>query len=431
MDIPFIYARYNRKFEEYFYDYKNLLKKYITSSSGYFENDTSWYQGHINYNATEWRYRYNPFGEREQKRMYRAEDQSSAYPWVYNLMGLNNMQYAVYHGYQTDDEYTQHYTFGFTQKPDIWKPVVFLYPAEYNIFTLGSSPKYTYKYRNNMWEKQYKIYDYLGSLKAVTEEDGTVLTRKSYLPYGELLETELEPQTKGYIGKERDKENNLGDHGVRKYDSQIGRFTSIDPLWEMYMGWTPYQYCGNNPVNTRDGNGLLLENPDGSLKSKSQDKKNPSSLARYLFTERSKQLIPAVNGSASNCAGYALTGEFHWDISTFDGMVVVNDEYNKVEDQNDVQKDDIIVYFDKKGNPVHFGRIIGIKYDEKGNVVDMTYQWVDGSSSWETVPNKTSVNDLYTSKGYGNKKLYSRSIFRKKDGLNKPRKLEEKSNIVD
>ena len=55
-----------------------------------------------------------------------------------------------------------------------------------------------------MWEKQYKIYDYLGSLKAVTEEDGTVLTRKSYLPYGELLETELEPQSKVYIGKEND-----------------------------------------------------------------------------------------------------------------------------------------------------------------------------------------------------------------------------------
>ena len=89
-----------------------------------------------------------------------------------------------------------------------------------DMFKLGSSPKYTYKYRNNMWEKQYKIYDYIGSLKAVTEEDGTVLTRKSYLPFGEPLETEHEPQTKGYIGKEKDKENNLGDHGVRKYDSQ-------------------------------------------------------------------------------------------------------------------------------------------------------------------------------------------------------------------
>ena len=65
-----------------------------------------------------------------------------------------------------------------------------------------------------MWEKQYKIYDYLGSLMAVTEEDCTVLTRKSYFPYGEPLEAKLEPQTKGYIWKEKDKENFLDDYGV-------------------------------------------------------------------------------------------------------------------------------------------------------------------------------------------------------------------------
>jgi len=33
-----------------------------------------------------------------------------------------------------------------------------------------------------------------------------------------------------FIGKEKDKESNYADHGVRKYDDEIGRFTSIDPL---------------------------------------------------------------------------------------------------------------------------------------------------------------------------------------------------------
>ncbi len=48
-----------------------------------------------------------------------------------------------------------------------------------------------------------------------------------------------------YIGKEKDVESSLGDHGVRKYDYETGRFNSVDPLFEKYYGWTPYQFAGN------------------------------------------------------------------------------------------------------------------------------------------------------------------------------------------
>ncbi len=60
-----------------------------------------------------------------------------------------------------------------------------------------------------------------------------------------------------YIGKEMDKESNLADHGVRKYENEVGVFTSIDPLWEEYSSWTPYQYAGNNPVMSVDWNGII------------------------------------------------------------------------------------------------------------------------------------------------------------------------------
>jgi RHS repeat-associated protein len=58
-----------------------------------------------------------------------------------------------------------------------------------------------------------------------------------------------------FIGKEKDIESNLGDFGVRKYDEDIGRFTSIDPLWEKYYSWTLYHYCSNNPVMGKDPSG--------------------------------------------------------------------------------------------------------------------------------------------------------------------------------
>lgn len=57
--------------------------------------------------------------------------------------------------------------------------------------------------------------------------------------------------------KEQDYESELADHGVRKYDYDIGRFASTDVLFEKYAGWSPYQYSGNNPINMLDWNGLI------------------------------------------------------------------------------------------------------------------------------------------------------------------------------
>ena len=75
-----------------------------------------------------------------------------------------------------------------------------------------------------------------------------------YKSFGETTLDTLGVTRQGYIGKEKDVENGLGDHGVRKYDYD-GRFNSIDPLWEKYYGWSPYQYCMNNPIWAKDWDG--------------------------------------------------------------------------------------------------------------------------------------------------------------------------------
>ncbi len=85
-------------------------------------------------------------------------------------------------------------------------------------------------------------------------DDGEIVKQFDYSPFGAVLNSTDINRTK-FIGKEKDKESNYADHGVRKYDDEIGRFTSIDPLWEKYYSLTPYQYAGNNPVIAKDANG--------------------------------------------------------------------------------------------------------------------------------------------------------------------------------
>lgn len=45
--------------------------------------------------------------------------------------------------------------------------------------------------------------------------------------------------------------------GFRKHNDGIGRFLSIDPLWETQPGHTPYHYPANNPINDKDPSGLI------------------------------------------------------------------------------------------------------------------------------------------------------------------------------
>ena len=222
---------------------------------------------YFDYPKTEWRYRFNPFGEREQKRMYQSplgDTGNEMYPWVYYLLGVDNRQYATYYGMQSSDNDIFMSDYTYISKPEPYKPVTFFYPVEYNVFGNEQAPKMTYKYVNGQWQKQYKIYDYLGSLRYTMSSSGQVLNYKTYEPYGGTMLDTLGVTRQSYIGKAIDVESSLGDHGVRKYDYETGRFNSFDPLWEMYMGWTPYQYAGNNPVGFRDGNGMLIfANGDG------------------------------------------------------------------------------------------------------------------------------------------------------------------------
>ena len=60
-----------------------------------------------------------------------------------------------------------------------------------------------------------------------------------------------------YIGREHDKETDLGFYGVRLYEPGYGRFLSTDVLWGAQLSLQPYHYAINNPVNASDASGLF------------------------------------------------------------------------------------------------------------------------------------------------------------------------------
>ena len=61
-----------------------------------------------------------------------------------------------------------------------------------------------------------------------------------------------------FCGKEQNIADGLGmyDFLARRYDPGLCRFTSPDPLAEKYPSVSPYAYCGNDPVNKVDPDGM-------------------------------------------------------------------------------------------------------------------------------------------------------------------------------
>ncbi|MFT6338048.1 MAG: RHS repeat-associated protein [Halioglobus sp.] len=63
----------------------------------------------------------------------------------------------------------------------------------------------------------------------------------------------------GFNGKEQDNEvngeGNAYDFGARMYDSRLGRWMSVDPLFKKYPGFSPYNFATNSPIYILDFDG--------------------------------------------------------------------------------------------------------------------------------------------------------------------------------
>ena len=110
--------------------------------------------------------------------------------------------------------------------------------------------------------------DHLGSTSLVTDIDGEITQHVAYIPYGEVfVEQRNGSWNTPYLfnAKELDEETGLYYYGARYLDPTHAAWLSVDPLFEKYVGMTPYNYCAGNPIMSLDPNGeAIFQLEDGS-----------------------------------------------------------------------------------------------------------------------------------------------------------------------
>ena len=108
----------------------------------------------------------------------------------------------------------------------------------------------------------YFVKDHLGSIRATVAQNGTVLERYWFGPYGDdvpapgqtTVQTSTTDNPYRFSGKERTPADY--DFGARRYlPFRVPRWTAMDPMAEKYFPITPYAYCAGDPVNYWDPEG--------------------------------------------------------------------------------------------------------------------------------------------------------------------------------
>jgi len=106
----------------------------------------------------------------------------------------------------------------------------------------------------------YSVHvDALGSVRAVTDSSGAVVSHFEYDAWGNVLPSSVDGvpgglayRFVGALGCRADNDIGLIYMRIRFYDSGLGRFISRDPL----SGLNKYPYCRNNPIDLIDPLGL-------------------------------------------------------------------------------------------------------------------------------------------------------------------------------
>ncbi len=168
---------------------------------------------------------------------------------------------------------------------------------------------YTYPANTALDQVTYYAHDHLGNLRVAftpvvdcsnptgTEPDPGLNHPNSsftldqvvdYFPYGKILRQYVNsggPERYLSTQHERDQETGLDYRGARYYDSDIGRFLSLDPLGghEVQVDKSPYMYVWGNPVSNTDPDGRCPTCPGFGSEAAMSMASNPNGWGAYAL----------------------------------------------------------------------------------------------------------------------------------------------------
>ena len=109
----------------------------------------------------------------------------------------------------------------------------------------------------NGGSKEYYTFNTHGDTTALVNASGTILKDYTYDAFGNQKQEQSEDNNPfRYCGEYFDNETGFIYLRARYYDSDIGRFTTEDPIKDG-VNW--FIYCANNPMNFIDPSGMELE----------------------------------------------------------------------------------------------------------------------------------------------------------------------------
>lgn len=134
-----------------------------------------------------------------------------------------------------------------------------------------TEPGYVYIYLSN--ENGTPVEVFFDDFK-VTHQTSDIVQKDDYYPFGLTFNsyTSGTENLYKYSGKEEQQEWAVYDFGARMYDPAIGRFGSIDPLADLYVDLTPYNYVANNPMLLIDPDGMEIVNGAEEKRKKAQER---------------------------------------------------------------------------------------------------------------------------------------------------------------